>query len=373
MRIAYFTSHILPKDFQLLEAKASTKPNPAGQNFHGRLINAIAPFAEVQVISLIPNREGLISEGERNENGLAYRYVDSGNNKIARAILAPGRTAKQVSSPVDVVIYDSLSITLAKAAKKAAKATGAKLVAICTDSPYNLTGTKKSYSDLLVSLSSNCDGYFCLTEGLNKLFNKRGAPSLIRMGIAEFPEKKESIGRAPYFYYGGALFIKDGTKAMIDAYNALKPDYDLVIAGHGTYEKEAEEASNANPRIHFLGQISKEENWDLECGASLLINPRLYRKDLDDVSIPSKVIEYLATGNPIVSTKSEDLKKAYPDDVNWIEDGAELTKFLADHLDKNGKLMGLKENCAAKKLASVLGFKAIGEDITSFLQTLIRK
>ena len=369
MKVAYLTTHILPEDFKILEEKAAIKPNPAGQNFHGRLIKTLSGFADVSVISLVPNREGIIPNCVKESNGIKYTYINAKKSKIHRLLFAPLAIAKAIGDDVDVVIYDSLSIPLAKAAHRCK----AKKVAIATDSPYNITGLKPSIADLVVSVSSACDGYFCLTEGLNKLFNKNGAPSLIKMGVAEIEKPAKTNARPPYFYYGGALFVKDGTEALIEAYNALKPDYDLVIAGHGAYEQQVEEAAKNNPRICFLGQISKEENREYEMGASLLINPRLYRKELDEVSIPSKVIEYLGTAAPIVSTKSADLQQAFPDDVNWISDGRLIQEFLEAHLDKNGKLIGLKKNKAAERLSNLLGQEAVGKDFSAFLQTLIQK
>ena len=372
MKIIYLTSSITAEDFALLEQKASIKPNPAGQNFHQRLIHALAKFAEVHVVSLVPNREGLLEEKSFEEDGIRYTYVNPVNGEIKQILFGTSNIVKHVEEQADVVIYDSLSLTIASASKAVAKKANAIRVAICTDSPFNITGANSFYQKQVLSLSSKADGYFCLTNGLNALFNKANKPSLIKPGIAEQIEVPANPHPRPYFYYGGALFVKDGTKALIDAYEGSNADYDLVIAGHGNYEEEVKRASSSDPRIRFLGQISKRDNAAYEANADLLINPRLYRQELDEVSIPSKLLEYLALGSRIVSTKSADLQLLFPDEINWIDDGSQLSEFLNTHLDEQGKLKGVKENTGKEKVLDLLGFEAIGRTFSEFLQKLVR-
>ena len=372
MKILYLTSSIASADFALLEEKASVKPNPAGQNFHQRLIHALAKFAEVHVFSLIPNREMILEENAFEEDGIHYTYINPVNGKIQQVLFGTSNIAKRLDGEFDVVIYGSLSLTLASASKTVAKKANAVRVAVCTDSPFNITGANSFYQKQVLSLSSKAEGYFCLTHGLDSLFNKNGKPCLIKPGIAERIEVLANPHPRPYFYYGGALFIKDGTEALINAYEGSNADYDLVIAGHGNYEEEVKRASMSDPRIRFLGQISKKENAAYEANADLLINPRLYRKELDEVSIPSKLLEYLALGRRIVSAKSSDLQTIFEDEINWLEDGSELSAFLNAHLDESGKLYGIKENTGKEKVLDLLGFEAIGRDFTEFLQKLVR-
>ena len=373
MKIIYLTSSIIPSDFAYLEEKASIKPNPAGQNFHQRLIHALAKFNEVHVISLVPNREHIMEEKSFDEDGIHYTYVNPINGRIQQILFSSSNIAKHVEGKADVVIYDSLSLSIANASKAVARKAKAVRVAICTDSPFNITGANSFYHKQVLSLSGSANGYFCLTSKLNSLFNKNNKPFLIRPGIAEQMETLPNPHPRPYFYYGGALFVKDGTEALIQAYQGSNADYDLVIAGHGAYEGEVKKASLSDPRIRYLGQISKKDNAAYEANADLLINPRLYNPSLDEVSIPSKLLEYLALGSRIVSTKSAGLQALFPDEINWMEDGSDLLSFLRSHLDEHGKLNGVQENTAKQKVLDLLGFDAIGRAFTEFLQKLVRQ
>jgi glycosyltransferase involved in cell wall biosynthesis len=154
-----------------------------------------------------------------------------------------------------------------------------------------------------------------------------------------------------------------GIYDLIKAYEKTKPDYDLVIAGHGA----SLEPLN-NPRIKFVGQVSKQTNYALQAHAAALINPRPYDLHLDAESVPSKMLEYLASGKPVISTLHSKLKELFPEEVNWV-DGT-LLDFFITHLDENRKLIGLKENHSQQKLEELYGLKTQGQRIYSFLQDL---
>ncbi len=382
MRIFYLSNAIEDSDFALLDAKAIRKPNPAGQNFHNKLIHALAGFVQTEAYSLIPNQEGWIKEKTFDPYGpLRVHYLDGKGNKLYRYLSLPKKIAKKMNADFpdlgenDFILYDSLNLTLSKAAKTLAKKYGMKQIAILTDDPHNLSGTKKSYQKACVSLSSKADGYFALTKGLNTLFNKKDAPSLIKMGIVEDIPSCPSPLRVPYIYYGGALFVKDGTKALIDSYLVARPNIDLVIAGHGPYESILKEKCKLNKRVHFVGQITKQEHYAYLKNASLLINPRIYSKKLDEVSVPSKVLEYLASGSTILSTPSTSIFEAYASSINLLQNSGEdptasLVRFYKEHIDKNGNIIRVKANMSPSSIKKDLGFYAIGKALIDFLTSL---
>ncbi len=382
MRIFYLSNAIEDSDFALLDAKAIRKPNPAGQNFHNKLIHALAGFVQTEAYSLIPNQEGWIKEKTFDPYGpLRVHYLDGKGNKLYRYLSLPKKIAKKMNADFpdlgenDFVLYDSLNLTLSKTAKTLAKKYGMKQIAILTDDPHNLSGTKKSYQKACVSLASKADGYFALTKGLNTLFNKKDAPSLIKMGIVEDIPPCPSPLRVPYIYYGGALFVKDGTKALIDSYLVARPNIDLVIAGHGPYESILKEKCKLNKRVHFVGQITKQEHYAYLKNASLLINPRIYSKKLDEVSVPSKVLEYLASGSTILSTPSTSIFEAYANSINLLQNSGEdptasLVRFYKEHIDKNGNIIRIKANMSPSSIKKDLGFYAIGKALIDFLTSL---
>lgn len=385
MRIFYLSTALEEGDFAILNEKAIHKPNPAGQNFHNRLISALSRFAPVESYSLIPNLEGWVKAKSFSPSpALHCHYLEGRKGRVSRFLSLPKDIASMIEkdSPDigegDVVCYDSLNLSLVKAANLLKKKKGCKTLAILTDDPHNISNTKRFYQKKILSYSSSCDGYFCLTEGLYKLFCKNNAPHLTKMGIVEEIEATKNPLGKPYLYYGGALFVKDGTKALLDAYRLAKPNIDLAIAGHGPYEEACRIAAKQNPRIHFLGQISKKEHYAYLSNATLLINPRVYRKSLDEVSVPSKVLEYLSSGRDILSTHSSPIAASYSSSLNWLDDkGGDPTLALAvwfkKHIGKNGELIDVAPNKASVQIEKDLGENAMGEALTSFCQSLVSK
>ena len=382
MRIFYLSNALEESDFALLNAKAVLKPNPAGQNFHNKLLHALAGFVQTEAYSLIPNQEGWLEAKTFDPYGpLRVHYLDGRGNKVYRFLTLPKKIAEKIKSDFpdlgedDFVLYDSLNLALAKAAKVLSKKYGVKRVAILTDDPHNISGTKRTYQRTCVSLSSNADGYFALTKGLVSLFNKKEAPALVKMGLVEDIPACVSPLDTPYIYYGGALFVKDGTKALIDSYLVARPNIDLVIAGHGPYETILKEKCKLNKRVHFVGQLTKQEHYAYLKNAALLINPRIYSKKLDEVSVPSKVLEYLASGSTILSTPATPILETYENSINVLPNSGEdptasLVKFYKEHIEKDGVITKVKPNMSPSSIKKDLGSYAVGKALIDFLTSL---
>ena len=368
MRIAYFTSHVYAPDFGKVFHNAP-KPNPAGQNFHELLIKALAKFASVDVYSYVPLMLDLEEKDFETPEGIRYHYVKTSSNRFARALLGPmklkGRASKNVC---DVVFFDSLNRSAAKAAVAYASAKKVPSVAVLTDHPINVTGLSKSYIDSLLSTAGKATACYALTPGLARAFGFGNKPQYIQPVIVEEKKIEKHIHDHPYIYFGGALFEKDGLGDLIEAYGKTHPDYDLVIAGHGPYEKEIKEAANKNPRIIFQGQISKEEHLEWVAGSDLVINPRRYKASLDEFAVPSKVMEYLCYAPYVASTLSTPLKEEFEDDINWLDQGT--LAFFKSKVGEGKKLVGLKENRARTRIFAKYGIAKTATDLQAFSASL---
>ena len=384
MKIVYLSNHVGQLDFDLIVKNAKVKPNPAGQNFHGKLIDAFASQFEVTCFSLVPTSEDCFKKkvGIKG-NGIPHYYFYPPKRKILpTALTLPGKIIKSATSLFPhiqgdevLIVYDTLNVALSRTAKKLSRKWQCKRLAICTDDPFNISGVGETYMSSVLSLSKDADGYFCLTKGLEEIFNARNNPYMIHMGIVEETKDLSVPEKEPYIYYGGALFHKDGTDALLGAYQKAKPNCKLIISGHGPSEGKVKEAAKENPNIVFLGQISKQENYAYEAGATLCINPRLYRGYLDKCSVPSKVIEYLSLCSCVASTLSTPIKNIYPEAINWIDSDPEkaeelLISFFLSHMDEKGNLSGLKENPVKERILIDYGVINTGKKLAEFISSL---
>jgi glycosyltransferase involved in cell wall biosynthesis len=373
MKILYLTTALLDEDYNALLNKGYAMSNPSNQNFHARLIGALQKTDAVRVISLVPS---LYSDITLLDSGI-FTYVNSDGrfldhlgfreNALKRAI------EKEIGKGADGLLFDSLNVHLGKAATALAKKHHLPAIAILTDNPENLAKTARFYGSSVKKNLANANGVLALSEGLVTALGVSKKPHYVFPGLVEkAQEGKPLFPKNTYFYFGGALLSRYGILSLLEAYLAAEPAYDLVIAGHETSSEEFKRLLRKSPRIHYIGQVTKGENATLEKNAALLINPRPYDEKLDQESVPSKLLEYLASGSPILSTRHSALQKAFPDDVNWLEDSsvAGLTEFLKNHLDEKKALKGIKKNQAAEKVFALYGQESVGKAIHGFLNSL---
>lgn len=365
MNIIYITTAMKTKDFNDLVDSTHNKPNPAGQNFHSKLIKALAQNEDVRVISLVPiatNMHFLDSEN--------WKYIYRRESKISRYLLAVNdvleAAEKLFPKEPAIVLFDSLNLTASRAASQLAKKRGFKSVAILTDNPNNFANPSSNFASNVISEAKQASASLSLSEGLLKAFGMENKPSLLFPGLVEEANPGKSPFTFSYMYFGGALYEKYGVIDLLNAYVSAEPHMDLVVAGHGPEDWRFTHAASSDPHVHFLGQVTKERNYLLEEGASLLINPRPYDEKLDKESVPSKMFEYLATNKPVLSVKQTALQREFPDDVNWLEKGGEeeLKYFFLHNLSH------LKGNHAKDKVFANYGLEATGRRIHDFITTL---
>lgn len=377
MRVIYLTTSLDDPAFDSFYHDLSAKPNPSNQNLHYRLISSLLEAkVKVDVVSLVP-----ISGGKEYPNiddeGI-YHYLNYPDNPLSRF---PSRayqlTKIGLSLPKEkdtIILYDSLNLKLAKAAFSLSKKLSCPVVAILTDNPFNFVKASSIYANKVFEYVKKATASIALNEGLLKAFSMKKKPHVLFEGIVDEPViGHTTYKKGSYIYYAGSFYPKYGLNNLIKAYKNIHPDYDLVLSGHHADMDYLNSVLYGETRIYYLGQQSRKKNLLLEKDAALLVNPRPYDKKLDEESIPSKLLEYLASGTCILSTKQTALMNLFKNDVNWLNDDDEegLESYLRKHLTSNGKLKNLKPNNAQKEILSLYGRKAIGKKVQLFLTSLI--
>lgn len=363
-------SNLLGTKGKALASAQGIHLNPSNQNFYQRIFESLKEIPGFLAITF-STLTGI--EDEPNE---PLHYINRPTSKLKRwgyeqKVL---KTVMEKYSPLgkdDVLLYDALNVSFAHIASEFQKA-GLKTIAICTDDPSNITGVPFLYPSVCKSASQDANGYLCLTDGLNTLFNKHNRPFMKSLGIIEPTQKYPAPVEGPYLYFGGALYDRYGVRALVEAYEFSKLSIPLYIAGHGPLS-EVLQAKNGKT-LHFLGEISKDKHLAYVSNATLCINPRCYDLGLDTVSVPSKVLEFLSNGKHILSTLSTPIKETYPNAINWI-DGidvqAELIHFFAEHFNQEGLPQNLVENTAQQQIQIDLGYTKFRENIVKFAKSLV--
>ena len=131
----------------------------------------------------------------------------------------------------------------------------------------------------------------------------------------------EGDGSEKTIVYTGSLIEYDGTAELLEAMTLLSPDkYKLHLYGYGPMKELAEIYSKKYDNIIFKGFVDNSKMMSVMSKADLLINPRKKNKYTDIFGFPSKIIEYLLSGTPVLTTRFAAMPKEYEDFVYIMED-----------------------------------------------------
>ena len=385
MKIIYFTTAQDEKDYRSFMKIWKIPLNSSNQNFHNKLIRAIATNIPVEVISVRPfsrhntKVRGLDAEVKK-EGNITWHYLSRKGTKIHRMLSISPQIAK-ILSKIDlsdaIFVTDTINTSVVRAVTKIRKRFKRPIIGVCTDSPSNISGTKRSYTVYLLSRCSDLDGYLALTNGLNDLFNPDHKPSYIFEGLVdEHKYETASENTRPYFFFGGALMERYGVYKLIRAFKELNnQDIDLYICGHhGDKAKLNEEIGKAK-NIKLLGLLPVNKVIEYEHNALASINPRPFSEDLDRFSIPSKTLEYMSAGRPVISVKNTILMERFGDDIIWVpstskEDLMEAMKKVLSMTEVERENLGEKLKNKVLRLYSI---NHIGNNINQFLKQFLEQ
>lgn len=144
--------------------------------------------------------------------------------------------------------------------------------------------------------------------------------------------RHDSRGRK-IILYSGALTEYSGILTLIEAVKQLPSDqFVLHIYGNGDIKERIQEEAEHSGNIVYCGSVPIEKMRELQANAWLLVNPRKTDNKISRYTFPSKILEYMASGTPVLSTKIDGLPEEY---FNFL--------FLVDTDDRDGFLEKILE------------------------------
>ena len=207
----------------------------------------------------------------------------------------------------------------------------------------------------------NLDGFFVISNQLlreySKLKSKRCKLGLIPVIVDENEIYKPEITRSKNLVYTGPLTQKkDGILTIIQSFFMIAkncPETDLIMTGDidSTPDKDKilslVNNSEFKSRVKFLGFMSRKGMIELINSACGLVLAKPL-SDQSDTCFPTKLGEYLSTGNPVVITKTGEIPMYLKDGVNaYIAEPGSAESFafkLAEMLNdpEKAKAIGMK-------------------------------
>jgi len=167
---------------------------------------------------------------------------------------------------------------------------------------------KKPYSYFIRKSFKKYDKMVILSEGSKKYVNPVQECEVIH-GCIRWENFqyfcKPIVDENIVFFYSGVLNCVTGVDLLLRAFIKTKDrNYRLILCGQGNgLNKQIHKAVENDPRILFMGYVSKIKYLQLLEKANIVINPRNMNYEQNKYNFPSKILEYLASGRTIVSTK----------------------------------------------------------------------
>lgn len=149
---------------------------------------------------------------------------------------------------------------------------------------------------------------------MNEYVNPKNQPNIVIEGIADINsnvnEFEKKYNNVISFMYAGGLFERYGVKSLIDAFRGLNNEnVELWLFGKGDLEEYINSLNN--PRVKFYGYRDNVFVIQKQKESTFLINPRPSSEDFTKYSFPSKLIEYLASGTPVITTRLKSIPESY--------------------------------------------------------------
>lgn len=324
MHIVYAVTTCSDRVYKQLFDTVKVKPAFQSQKYHRLLIEGLAAGAKVDVVANPPVNRSVLSKSivrlpKEEAGGACYHYIPAIRNPILKAVCVGVGTffkTLRLAGKDSAVIVDGLNRIPALAALAAAKVRGRPCVGIVTDLPDMLGGGRFS-KGLANFVIGHCTHYVLLTQAMNDYLNQTGKPYVILEGHSDITmaQKKPSLAQkiSPRVcFYAGGVSKQYGLANLVEGFQKAKlPNAQLHIYGPGDYVPELEEIAAKDSDIFYGGMLLSSQIVEKEQQATLLINPRPTDEEYVKYSFPSKTMEYMASGTPVLTTVLPGMPKEY--------------------------------------------------------------
>lgn len=371
MKILYISSVPSPKEFYRIKNTVRNNVNVAtygmnesGFKFHTLIQQGLAIDNDLSVVSLVGRSVSAKTHRcliwktitEYNGDNIKYKHLGFinifGLKQLILSVRFFNNTISWLYKYRDTkdkyIIADAAYVTAIPVVILAKKIMHCQMVAIFCDI-YEYMGNVKDAREtnkvgllhryfrwLMAKTYKNLDGFILLTENMNNVVNVFDKPHLIIEGLVDVNMtssindfKEKSL--MDVVMYAGALREQYGLKSLIDGFmHYHNENARLWVYGAGDYAQAIINASKHDSRIEFYGLVDNDVVVKKEIEATLLINPRSTDREFTKYSFPSKNMEYMVSGTPVLTTRLSGMPAEYYDYIYPIEgnDAQHITSAL---------------------------------------------
>lgn len=164
------------------------------------------------------------------------------------------------------------------------------------------------FIDKYILYSKNMAKFLKLNENTWTVIEGSFDPSSI---VDETPQKDNAKISV---MYSGVVDMRYGIPELLEAMDLLDENYELWITGSGNAIPLIEEKAKTDNRIKFFGFLPSRKDLLLkQKQADMLISTRRPSEAASDYCFPSKLFEYMISGNPVLSCRIGGIPDEYFD------------------------------------------------------------
>ena len=202
-----------------------------------------------------------------------------------------------------------------------------KVCLVVPDLPQymNLNESKRGIYDICKKIDirymekfiAKVDSFVLLTEPMKDVLKIGDRPYIVVEGIVDVDSYKSKTVNATSdgitrIVYAGKMNMKFGLKDLVDSFMRIEDsNYRLILCGDGDARAYVEEKAVIDKRIEYKGMVTATKAREYIDMADVLVNPRPNNDEYTKYSFPSKNIEYLLTGKPVVAYMLDGMPKYY--------------------------------------------------------------
>ena len=184
----------------------------------------------------------------------------------------------------------------------------------------------KLYGGLAWNLISKISNFVILNPNTADLLPQGSKYCVIEGAIDPKNYPYQSISRydeqgRKIILYSGAITEYSGVATLIEAVKQLpSSQFVLHIYGNGDLKDQVQKEAESSENIVYCGSVPIEKMRELQANAWLLVNPRKTDNIISRYTFPSKILEYMASGTPVLTTNIDGLPEEYPDLIFFVDD-----------------------------------------------------
>lgn len=180
----------------------------------------------------------------------------------------------------------------------------------------------------LLSLREYVDGHVLYSRHMSDYLELKNGKWIVIEGIYNSSEGNNAEkylnneGKIVFMYAGG-VDEAYGVKNLVEGF--IKADLknaELHIYGSGRYTEEIKTLEVRNNSVKYCGVVTPNRMKSIMHSASALVNPRPSNSIFTKYSCPSKVIEYMGSGVPVIMTRLEGIPEDYFQYAFTIDDSS---------------------------------------------------